>query len=123
MTARAAEVCLALHTRTGMVTTVRYTAPQALRMRHWEGEDSAVVRDPGTGATHLIAHEAMAVLEAVMARARGAGLREIAHDMGSESPHDTELEAGVQRIIDGLLQAGLLHRVDVQGVAGGEARP
>ncbi|MBL8343692.1 MAG: hypothetical protein JNL30_19660 [Rubrivivax sp.] len=106
-----------------MFISTRYAAPPALGVRHWEGEDAAVVRDPNTGATHLIAHEALAVLEAVMAHARGAGLREIAHDMGSESPDDTEFEVGVQRIIDGLLQAGLLHRVDVQGVAGREARP
>jgi PqqD family protein of HPr-rel-A system len=91
-------------------------------VRHWEGETSAVVRDPESGATHLIGREALAVIEAAQASEQGASLREIAHDLAGDAPLDAEMEAGLQRIIDGLLQSGLLHRADDQAVAGREVR-
>lgn len=88
-----------------------YSAPADLMLRHWEGEATAVARLPGAGTTHLIGSEALAVVQTVLESRQGLALRDIAHALGLGVEGDAAFEAGLQRIIDGLVQSGLLCRV------------
>lgn len=90
----------------------RYAAPQGLTLKHWEGEATALARLVGAGSTHLIEAEALAVIDAAAAHPGGVSLREIAHALAIDQPHDPEVEAALQGMIDGLTQSGLLRRVD-----------
>jgi len=89
-----------------------YLASDALALRHWEGESTAVVRLPAAGTTHLIGAEALAVVQVVAHHSQGLSAREIAHALGLVVDGDVEVEVGLQRIIDGLIQSGLLRRVN-----------
>lgn len=97
-----------------------YIASAGLNLRQWEGESSGVVRLQASGATHLIGSEAVAVIQEVARHDGGLGLREIAHALGLVVDGDTELEAGLQRIIGGLVQSGLLRRVNDDAEPEGE---
>ncbi len=83
-----------------------------MALRHWSGESTAVARLERSGATHLIDAEGLAVLDAVASDSNGMPLREIAHALGVGSDADPGVDAGLQCIIDGLIQSGLLRRVD-----------
>lgn len=100
-----------------------YLASDALMLRHWEGESTAVARLPSAGTTHLIGAEALAVVEAVARHDRGVAPREIAHALGLDVDGDLEVEAGLQRIIDGLVQSGLLRRLNDDAEPGREGPP
>jgi len=97
-----------------------YRASDALMLRHWEGESTAVARLPAAGTTHLIGAEALAVIQVVALHHRGLSPREIAHALGLVVDGDIEVEAGLQRIIDGLVQSGLLRRVNDDAEPGRE---
>lgn len=81
-----------------------------------------MLRDPSSGATHLVASEALAVIDGASTMSHGASVREIAHSLTAEAAEDAALLDGLQRIIDGLVQSGLLHRVDDEADAGREVR-
>ncbi|MBL8344514.1 MAG: hypothetical protein JNN03_03665 [Rubrivivax sp.] len=89
-------------------------------IRHWEGESTAVARLPAAGTTHLIGAEALAVVQAVAQGDRGLTPREIAHALGLLVDGDVEVETGLQRIIDGLVQSGLLRRTNDDAEPGRE---
>jgi len=98
-----------------------YLVPADLTTRHWEGEETAVVRLDVQGTTHLVASEALAVVQAVASCGEAAaGLREIAHALGQDITDDPALAAGLQRIIDGLVQSGLLRQRPDDAEPGGE---
>lgn len=96
----------------------RYLVPAGVALRHWAAEPTALARLQGEGTTHLIGVEALALIEATAGHARGLTLREIAHALGVDGEVDAELGASLQRIIDGLIQSGLLRRVDDDADAG-----
>ena len=56
--------------------------------------------------------EAVGVLQTVPVNLPGLTVREIAHALGLDTEFDDEIQWGLQRIIDGLSQSGLLQRVD-----------
>jgi hypothetical protein len=89
-----------------------YLASEGLVLRHWEGEATALALVPEAGTTHLIGAEALAVVQAVAEHRRGLASREIAHALGLDVDDDPEAGAGLQRIIDGLVQSGLLRRTN-----------
>lgn len=97
-----------------------YLASDALMLRYWEGETAAVARVPAAGTTHLIGAEALAVVQAVAQGEQGLTPREIAHALGLDVDGDSEAEAGLQSIIDGLVQSGLLRRVNDDAETGRE---
>lgn len=95
----------------------RFRVPHGLALRHWDGESTAVVRLADVGTTHLIGAEALAVLQSAAdgrdvdkSSHDGLTLREIAHALGLAGESDPEVEASLSRIIDGLVQSGLLRR-------------
>ncbi|MBL8286367.1 MAG: hypothetical protein JNL85_00125 [Rubrivivax sp.] len=88
----------------------RYRALGGLALRRWPGEDLTVARQAGSGATHLLAAEAAAIIGVCGDSARGLTLREIAHAVGLGEENDPEVEAGLVGIIKGLLHSGLLGR-------------
>ncbi|MBI5720166.1 MAG: hypothetical protein HZC37_21030 [Burkholderiales bacterium] len=88
-----------------------YSAPADLMLRHWDGEATAVARLPEAGTTHLIGSEALAVVQTVLESREGLALRDIAHALGLVADGDDAIDAGLQRIIDGLVQSGLLRRL------------
>jgi hypothetical protein len=90
----------------------RFSVAPDLCVKRWPGESTAVVRAASAGRTHLVGIEALAVLEAAGGSPSGLSLREIAHALDLDGDFDGEIEASLQRIIDGLSQSGLLHRVD-----------
>ena len=90
----------------------RYRVAEQVALRHWEGEETAVARLATAGTTHLIGVEALAVMQTLSSPSQGLALREIAHALGLPGDADTEEVEGLQRIIDGLIQSGLLCRVD-----------
>ena len=90
----------------------RFKVPEGLALRHWQEESVALVREQRTGSTHLVSAEGYAVLRAAADSAGGLDLREIAHALGLESDGDAEVQSSLQSIIDGLVQSGLLSRVD-----------
>jgi hypothetical protein len=98
----------------------KYLASDSLMLRHWEGEATAVARLPAVGTTHLIGQEALAVVQAVALHDRSLAPREIAHALGLVVDGDAEVEVGLQRIIDGLVQSGLLRRVNADAEPGRE---
>ena len=97
-----------------------YVAAEGLSLRHWPGESAAVACVPGSGATHLIATEALALVQAIAEHGQGMALGEIAHRVGLVVEGDTEVEAGLKSIIDGLVQSGLLHRLNDDAEPGGK---
>ena len=90
----------------------RYRIADQVVLRHWEGEETAVARLAAAGITHLIGVEALAVMQTLSSPAQGLALREIAHALGLPGDADTEEVEGLQRIIGGLIQSGLLRRAD-----------
>ena len=97
-----------------------YLVPEDLALRHRDGEETAVVRLGLQGTTHLVAAEALVVVQAVASCGRAVGSREIAHVLGQDATDDPELAAGLQRIIDGLVQSGLLRQRPDDAEPGGE---
>lgn len=89
-----------------------YLVSEALGLRHWNGEDTALAHLAEAGTTHLIGTEALAVIQVVSQQRRGLASREIAHALGLVVDEDPEAEAALQRIIDGLVQSGLLRRTN-----------
>ncbi len=87
-----------------------YWVPEELAIRHWPGEATAVVRLPQAGTTHLVGAEALAVLQAAASCGVPADPREIAHALELDMEGDDESQAALQRIIDGLVQSGLLRQ-------------
>jgi hypothetical protein len=90
----------------------RFKVPEGLALRHWLEESVAVAHEQRTGSTHLVSAEGYAVLQAAAESACALDLREIAHTLGLESEGDSEVRSSLQSIIDGLVQSGLLSRVD-----------
>lgn len=102
---------------------VAYVTPDDLALRHWSGEETGVVRVGLQGTTHLVASEALAVLQAVLACGRPVGQRDIAHTLGLDLADDIEVQTGLQRIIDGLVLTGLLReRLDDAEPGGDQTR-
>jgi PqqD family protein of HPr-rel-A system len=100
-------------------TTGRFTAAPDIELRQWPGETAAVVYQPRAGTTHLISAEALAVLECVAGHAEGLELREIEHAAGFDGEVEPEVRDGLQGIITGLLNSGLLRRRSDDGETGG----
>ncbi len=98
----------------------RFVPAGAMMLRHWEDESTAVVRLADAGTTHLIGAEALAIIQTLAGASRALGSREIAHGLGLGGDGDAEVEAGLQRIIQGLVQSGLLHRVNDDAEPGRE---
>lgn len=71
-----------------------------------------MVRVSSTGTTHLIDASALAVLDFAASRSQGVPRREIAHALGVDAGTDPEARYGLECIIDGLVQSGLLRQVD-----------
>ena len=89
-----------------------FAAEPGLALRYWDGETTGVVRRSKAGSTHLVDLEGLAVLQALIGHPSGLPLREIAHALDLGDAAEPEVEAALQSIIDGLVQAGLLRRVD-----------
>ena len=96
----------------------RYVVPEGVALKYWRGESTAVARLARAGPTYLIEADALAVIDAAASRLQGMSLRGIAHALGGGSTADLELEASLQCIIDGLIQSGLLRRVDDEAHSG-----
>lgn len=90
----------------------RYAVTEGLAVRHWKGESTAVARSGVAGSTHLIDATALAVIEAAGSHPHGLPARRIAHALGVGDDPDPEVETALERIIDDLIQSGLLRRVD-----------
>ena len=86
----------------------RYLAAPGLLVRSWDGESTALAYLPGTGSSHLISRDALAVLQSAAARQRGLPLADIAHGLGLPIDGDNEVEQALMGIIQGLLQSGLM---------------
>lgn len=102
---------------------IRYTVPTGVALRHWDAEQTALAHVQGDGTTHLIGIAALALIQEASGHAQGLSLREIAHALGVDGEIDAEVEASLQRIIDGLIQSGLLHRVDADAEPGPDSPP
>lgn len=100
----------------------RFKAAPGLVLRHWPGEQTAVVLVQPAGVTHLVEVHALEIVLAVADRAAGMNLREIAHALGFELAADPSLGEGLQRIIEGLIQSGLLQRVEDDADPGADAK-
>jgi len=98
-----------------------YLVPRDLMRRHWAGEETAVARLPVAGTTHLIAAEALAVVDVVAEHPAGLPLREIAHKLGLVSDADEAVTGALQRMIDGLVHSGLLRQLDDDAAPGRDA--
>ena len=100
-----------------------FRAPAGLLLRHWPGESTALARLPRAGTTHLVEAGAAAVLDALIAHPSGLGVGDIVRVLGIRPESDAEAEAGVRRLVEGLADAGLVHRVaddaDPRPVPGG----
>ena len=109
--------CPPWHIRAGMT---HLSVAGRWTFRHWEDESSAVVRLAAAGTTHLIGGEALAVVQAAASRPEGLTMPEIAHALGLGDEADPEAEAALSRIIEALLESGVLRRPDADAQPGPE---
>ena len=92
-----------------------YTTVSGLLFRQWPGEEAAVVYVPQATSTHLVSELAGLVLQAASCRALnaeqiGAALSATMDLAASDTAMDDDFSSQVQAVLDGLVQAGLLHR-------------
>jgi hypothetical protein len=60
----------------------------------------------------------LAVIEAIRASTEGLTVPQMAQALTGEDPSRDELEATLQRIVDSLVQYGLLRRIDDESIPG-----
>ncbi|MCW5632308.1 MAG: hypothetical protein KIT17_03150 [Rubrivivax sp.] len=100
----------------------RFKSAPGLVVRHWPGEPTAVVLVQPAGVTHLVEVEALEIVHAAAVQPAGMSLREIAHALGLELAADPAIGEDLQRIIEGLIQSGLLQRVEDDADPGADAK-
>jgi hypothetical protein len=94
-----------------------YRVAPGVSFRHWEGEETAVVRSEGAGRTHLVSPESIWLLEAFAGKPEGMSPHEVAAVLFGPDvdPDSTEW---LEQTLAALNQAGLLSSVETDGDAG-----
>jgi len=90
-----------------------YTTVSGLLLRHWPGEEAAVVYVPQSTSTHLVSELASMILQAAARRAMTEEELHLAAAVAlscaaDEACNDTELADQVAGALAGLVQAGLM---------------